>query len=104
MRRVMGKSNINRNSFLIIVGRPDELSRSLDILDRNPDRPKTYPYGSGTFVNGPKRSWKCSRRFQNFPKPSRKVLEAFGRFPKFPGSTTYCAHPLTWGASHLGWS
>src|SRR4051812_2486562 len=91
-------------------------------LDRNPDCPGTYPDSSGTSENGPKRSWKYSRRFRNVLKPSRKVpewprmvptgperswkvLEAFGRFHKFSDSTICATPPLDLGgkAPHRGW-
>ena len=44
----------------------------------------------------------CPRMTENGPEGSWKVPEASGRFQKFPDSTTYCTHPLAWGASHLG--
>src|SRR3954469_11301539 len=57
---------------------------------------ETHLDGSGTFVRGPGRSWKCSRSVRNVPKRSRyvparswKLLEGHGRFWKVPGSTTH---------------
>src|SRR4051812_28322649 len=93
MRMVLEKSRINQNGFRIIAGRPDRLSRSPDILDRNPNHLETYPYGSGTSVNGPERSWKCSRRFRNVPEWLRMVPQGPGRLRKLPKvSGQY--HPL----------
>src|ERR1041385_1221109 len=85
MRMVLGKSWIDRNSFRLIGGRPDKLTRSSDFLDCNSDGPGTYPDSSGTTENGPRRSWKCSRRFWNVSKPSRKVPEWQRMAPKGPG-------------------
>src|ERR1041385_5131400 len=122
MRMVLGKSWIDRNSFRLIGGRPDKLTRSSDFLDCNSDGLGTYPDSSETSENGPQRSWKCSRRFQNVPKPFRKVPEwprmvpkgpgrswkvpeSFGRFHKFPDSTICAPPPLALGgkAPQGGW-
>src|SRR3954471_13253050 len=89
MRMVLGKSWINRNSFRIIVGRPDNSGG----LNCNSDGLGNYLDGSGTSENGPGRSWKCSRRFRNVLKRSRKVPEGPGSFWKVPEvSGQY--HPL----------
>ena len=62
-------------------------------INLSPDCSETYLDGSGTFVRGPRRSWKCSRSVRNVPKPSRKVLEASRRSWKvLEGSGQY--HPL----------
>src|ERR1041385_8701091 len=66
-------------------------------INLSPDCSETYLDGSGTFVRGPGRYWKCSRSVRNVPKRSRKVLEASRRFRKVPGSTTHCPAPLALG-------
>ena len=70
-----------------------------------PDCSKTHLYGSGTFVRGPERSWKCSECPETVPVcPGRswKLLEGHGRFQKVLGSTTHSPAPLALGSSHLG--
>src|ERR1041384_7732497 len=87
MRVVLGKSWINRNSFRLIGGCPDndrQPSRSSGGLNCNSDGLGNYTDGSRTSENGPKRSWKCSKRFRNVPKRSPKVPEGPGSFWKVP--------------------
>src|ERR1041385_6923854 len=110
MKMVMGIVSViggHLKQYVVFIGH----------INLSPDCSETYLAGSGTFVRGPRRYWKCSRSVRNVPKRSRKVLEASRRFRKVPGSTTHCPAPLAlggkpprlpwparwWGRTKKGW-
>ena len=76
---VTGKFTINRNSF----GDRWQLKQYVVFtghINLCPDGSETHLDGSGTFVRGSGRSWKCSRSVRNVLKRSRYVLEGPGSF------------------------
>src|ERR1041384_3447251 len=108
MKMVMGKLRSTR-IVSVIAGQLKQYVVFTGHINLCPDGSETRLDGSGTFVRGSGRSWKCSRSVRNVPKRSRyvpegpgsfkKVMEGSGRFRTVPPRQPW---PARRGEAHQG--